>query len=270
MTNRKLDKKDVQQAAWTNVFFHHCAQNYERMMGLAFCHTLSKPLEKLYPEKEDYKKALTRHMQYYNTEPTLGSIIPGIVLGLEEGMANGESGVTEELILGTKTALMGPFAGIGDSLWGATYNSIIASIAIGLSEGGSLLGVFFFLIFHAGVGVFMKYFLFMKGYELGLNALNIITPKVTEIATTALGIAGLITVGGVAANTVNVPIAYEYVSGELVINIQSIIDKIMPGLLPLCLTIGLWWLYTKKNWSAVKAIIVLLVSTIVLVYLGIM
>ena len=62
-----------------------------------------------------------------------------------------ETELTEELILGTKTALMGPFAGIGDSLWGATYNSIIASIAIGLSEGGSLLGVVFFLIFHAGL-----------------------------------------------------------------------------------------------------------------------
>lgn len=270
MTNKKLDKKDVQQAAWTNVFFHHCAQNYERMMGLAFCHTLSKPLEKLYPEKEDYIKALQRHMQFYNTEPTLGSIIPGVVLGLEEGMANGEEGVTEELILGTKTALMGPFAGIGDSLIGATYCSIVASIAIGLSEGGSLLGVFFFLIFHAAVPVMMKYFLFIKGYELGLNALNLITPKVTEIATTALGIAGLITVGGVAANTVNVPIAYEYTSGELVVSIQSILNTIMPGLLPLCLTIGLWWLYTRKNWSAVKALVTLLVCTILLVYLGIM
>ncbi|HPW53814.1 MAG TPA: PTS system mannose/fructose/sorbose family transporter subunit IID, partial [Erysipelotrichaceae bacterium] len=186
MTNKVLTKKDVQESAWINVFFHHCAQNYERMMGLAFCHTLSKPLEKLYPEKEDYVKALERHMNYYNTEPTLGSIIPGIVLGLEEGMATGAN-VTEELIMGTKTALMGPFAGIGDSLIGATYASIVASIAIGLSEGGSLLGVLFFLIFHAAVPVLMKYGLFMKGYELGLGALDLITPKVTEIVTTGLG-----------------------------------------------------------------------------------
>lgn len=269
MTNKVLTKKDVQESAWINVFFHHCAQNYERMMGLAFCHTLSKPLEKLYPNKEDYTKALERHMNYYNTEPTLGSIIPGIVLGLEEGMATGAN-VTEELILGTKTALMGPFAGIGDSLIGATYASIVASIAIGLSEGGSLLGVLFFLIFHAGVPVLMKYGLFMKGYELGLEALDLITPKVTEIVTTGLGIAGLITVGGIAANTVNVPIALTYTSGELSISLQAILDRIMPGILPLCLTIGLWWLYTRKNWSAVKALVTLLVVSIIFVYLGIM
>jgi len=269
MTNKVLTKKDVQESAWINVFFHHCAQNYERMMGLAFCHTLSKPLEKLYPEKEDYVKALERHMNYYNTEPTLGSIIPGIVLGLEEGMATGAN-VTEELIMGTKTALMGPFAGIGDSLIGATYASIVASIAIGLSEGGSLLGVLFFLIFHAAVPVLMKYGLFMKGYELGLGALDLITPKVTEIVTTGLGIAGLITIGGIAANTVNVPIAFTYTSGELSISIQAILDRIMPGILPLCLTIGIWWLYTRKNWSAVKALVTLLIASIVLVYLGIM
>lgn len=268
MTN-KLTKKDVQQAAWTNVFFHHCAQNYERMMGLAFCHTLSKPLEKLYPEKEDYKKALQRHMNFYNTEPTLGSIIPGIILGLEEGKANGDE-VTEEMILGTKTALMGPFAGIGDSLIGATYQSIIASIAIALSADGSLLGVLFFLLFHAGGTIFMKYALFMKGYELGLKVLEILTPKVTEMATTFLGVVGLIVVGGITANTVKLPIAFQYTSGELVINIQNILDKIMPGMLPLAVTILIWYLYAKKNWSAVKVLVTMLVTVIVLVFLGIM
>ncbi|HPW53704.1 MAG TPA: PTS system mannose/fructose/sorbose family transporter subunit IID, partial [Erysipelotrichaceae bacterium] len=70
--------------------------------------------------------------------------------------------------------------------------------------------------------------------------------------------------------TVNVPIAFTYTSGELSISIQAILDRIMPGILPLCLTIGIWWLYTRKNWSAVKALVTLLIASIVLVYLGIM
>lgn len=270
MTNKvKLEKKDVRRAAWINLMFHHSAQNYERMMGLAFCHALSRPLAKLYPDKEDYKAALQRHMQFYNTEPTLGAVIPGIVLGLEEGMANGEP-VTEELILGTKTALMGPFAGLGDSLINATWDSIVASIAIGMSTNGSLLGIVFFLVFRSVIPVMMKYGLFMKGYELGLNAINLITPKITEMLTTCLGVVGLITVGGITSNTVKVPIAFTYTSGELSISLQSILDQIMPGLLPLCLTILLWWLYTRKNWSTIRALLVLLVVTIVCVYLGIM
>lgn len=271
MTNNtiKLTKADVRQASWINVFFHHCGQNYERMMGLAFCHTLEKSLAKLYPDKEEYKQALQRHMNYYNTEPTLGSIIPGIILGLEEGRANGKD-VDDELILSTKTALMGPFAGIGDSLIGAVYGTIISSIAIGLSSDGSPIGALFFMIFHAGVLVALKYGLFMKGYELGLNAVKLITPKITEIVTTGLGIVGLITVGGIASNTVKVPIALQYTSGELVVSIQEILDKIMPGILPLSLVLGIWYLYSKKNWTTTKALIAILIVIIALVFLKVM
>lgn len=268
MTN-KLDRQDVRQAAMTNLMFHHCAQNYERMMGMAFCHALSKSLEKLYPNKEDYTQALVRHMNYYNTEPTLGAIIPGIVLGLEEGKANGDD-ISEEVILGAKTALMGPLAGIGDSLVGATYMSIVASISIGLSEGGSLLGILFFLIFHAAIPAFAKYYLFIKGYDLGLKAIEILNSKVKDIATTMLGIVGLITVGGIAANSVKVPLALEYTSGELVVKVGDLFDKIMPGLLPLCLTIGIWRLYDKKGWSPVKALLTLMVVVVIFVYLKIM
>ncbi|MFR5600682.1 MAG: PTS system mannose/fructose/sorbose family transporter subunit IID, partial [Holdemania filiformis] len=88
--SKELDRKDVKNAAWTWMFFHHCAQNFERMQGLAFCHTMSKPLEKLYgDDPEELKAALTRHMQFFNTEPQLGSVIPGITIALEEARANG-------------------------------------------------------------------------------------------------------------------------------------------------------------------------------------
>ncbi len=269
MMSSKLTKKDISNSAWTYVFFHHCAQNYERMMGLAFCHTLSKPLRKIYENDEDYKAALKRHMNFFNSEPALGAIIPGIVLGLEEGRASGKD-IDDEMILSTKTALMGPFAGIGDSLIGAVYGTIVASIAIALSQDGSVLGSIFYLIFSTGVLVALKYGLFVKGYQLGLKSLELVTPQITEAITTALGIIGLITVGGIAANTVKVPIKYEFVSGELIVSIQEILDKIIPGILPLILVIGLWYLYDRKKWSTVKALIVILISVIILVFFKIM
>ena len=46
-------------------------------------------------------------MQFFNTEPQLGSVIPGITIALEEARANGGE-VDAELIMGTKNALMGP------------------------------------------------------------------------------------------------------------------------------------------------------------------
>ena len=265
-----LDKKLVRRSAWIYVFFHHSAQNYERMMGLAFAHTLERPLRQLYPDDNDYSLALQRHMQYFNSEPTLGAVIPGIVLALEEGKANG-SGVTEELIISTKTSLMGPLAGIGDSLIGSVYGTIVASIAIGLSiESGSLLGPILYMILSAGVLVGIKYGLFVKGYELGLNSIKHLTSNLTETLTMGLNVVGLITVGGITANTVNIPIKWEFVSGELVLPLQEILDKIMPGLLPLVLTIGVGYLYSKKNWSTVKTLFVIIAAVFVLVFAGIL
>lgn len=265
-----LNIKEVRKSAWTYVFFHHSAQNYERMMGLAFAHTLQRPLRILYKNDEDYKEALLRHMQYFNSEPTLGAVIPGIVLALEEGKAGGAD-VSEELILSTKTALMGPLAGIGDSLIGSVYGTIVASIAIGLSiETGSLIGPILYMILSAGVLVGIKYGLFVKGYKMGLNAIKLLTSELTNTLTMALSIIGLITVGGITANTVNVPIKWEYVSGELVISLQNILDQIMPGVVPLILTIGIWYLYSRKNWSTVKTLLVLLISVFVLVFIGIL
>ena len=115
MEGSLLTRKDIDKAAWSYIFFAQATQNFERMMGLAFCHVMEPVLKKLYGEgTEEYQKALERHMQFYNTEPQLGALIPGITIAMEEARAKGEN-VSEELIVNTKNALMGPFAGIGDS-----------------------------------------------------------------------------------------------------------------------------------------------------------
>lgn len=268
----KLTKKDVSKAAWYWTFFHHCTQNYERMMGLAFCATLAKPLKKLYgSDKEGLSDALTRNMAFFNTEPQLGSLIPGMTLALEEAKANGEP-VDPEVITSTKSALMGPFAGIGDSILVGTYNPILLSIGIGLSAGGSPIGaIFFFLTWTISV-VALKYFGFIKGYSMGMDAVtNLLHSGLKEKIVTALNIIGLIVIGGVASTTVAAPIKLAFVAGEMNVEIQaSILDKILPGLVPMLLTLLCYWLIDKKGWSANKIILLILAIAAVCVPLGIM
>lgn len=268
----KLTKKDVSKAAWYWTFFHHCTQNYERMMGLAFCATLAKPLKKLYgSDKKGLSDALTRNMAFFNTEPQLGSLIPGMTLALEEAKANGEP-VDPEVITSTKSALMGPFAGIGDSILVGTYNPILLSIGIGLSAGGSPIGaIFFFLTWTISV-VVLKYFGFIKGYSMGMDAVtNLLHSGLKDKIVTALNIIGLIVIGGVASTTVAAPIKLAFVAGEMNVEIQaSILDKILPGLVPMLLTLLCYWLIDKKGWSANKIILLILAIAAVCVPLGIM
>lgn len=271
---RLLNKKDINRAALSYIFFAQATQNFERMMGLAFCHVMEPILKKLYRNKpEEYQRALKRHMQFYNTEPQLGALIPGITIAMEEARAQGED-VSEELIVNTKNALMGPFAGIGDSLLVGTYSPILLSIAMSMCmDDGNPVGPIFFCVVWLTTIVGLQWFLFHKGYSMGLDAANTFfrNKSLTNKITTGLTMMGLVVIGGVAATTVKAGMIYKFVSGDLAIGIQEqVFDKIMPALLPLCVTLAVWYLMDKKKWSANKIILGIVVFAAVMVLLGVM
>ena len=141
-----LSKKDVRKCYVNWITFALGCQNMERMMAPAFVRMFGLVSEKLYDSKEEQQKLLDRHTQFFNTEEAFGSIIPGVILGMEEKRAEGEE-IPDELIQSTKTALMGPFAGMGDSLIGGTLRPILCSIAMGLSAStGSIAGPLFYCV----------------------------------------------------------------------------------------------------------------------------
>ena len=267
----KLTKKDVSKASWRWIFFALSSHNYERMMGTGYAHALSGALEKLYKDdKEGLKKALKRNLSFFNTEPQLGAIIPGISLALEESYATTNS-IDEDVLISTKNALMGPLAGIGDSILVGTLNPILLSIGIGLSTNGSPIGPLTFLVLWVGIVLTMRYWLFIKGYTLGLDAIKILSnEQIKNKMTTALTMIGLIVIGGVAATTIKAPITLEYVAGDMKINLQEICDKIMPNLFPLVIALISYFLVDKKGWSTNKLLIGILIFAAIMVALGVM
>lgn len=266
-----LTDADVRKAAWRYIFWHQCGQNYERMQGLAFGHVLAKPLAKLYKNnKKEYIDSLVRHVQYYNSNPNIGALVPGITLALEEARAKGEP-VTTDLIVNTKNSLMGPLAGIGDPLISSVYCSIVASLCISLSVAtGSLFGPALYLLLSTGVLVGIKYFCFVTGYKMGIRVVKLLTAELTNTVTLALSVVGVITIGGITSSIVKMPIAFEYVTGETAIVVQDMLDTIMPGILPFAMTILVWFLYAKRNWSTVKALLLVCVISFLFVITGIM
>jgi PTS system mannose-specific IID component len=272
--NALLNKKDINKAAWSYIFFAQATQNFERMMGLAFCHVMEPILKKLYKNNpEEYKKSLQRHMQFYNTEPQLGALIPGITIAMEEAKAKGED-ISEELIVNTKNALMGPFAGIGDSMIIGTYSPILLSIAMSMCiNDGNPIGPLFFCAVWLTTIVGLQWYLFHKGYYMGIGAANLFftNKALADKITTGLTMMGLIVIGGVAATTVKASIIFQYVSGDMTLSLQEqIFDRIMPGVLPLLLTLSVWYLMDKKKWSAAKVVLAIIVFAAVMVFFGIM
>lgn len=245
---KKLTKSDLMKV-FLRTQFYQVSWTYERFQNLCYCYCMVPILKRLYPEKEELSTALTRHMEYFNTNPIMASPVLGVNAAMEESMVHG-SGITEEAITSTKVALMGPFAGIGDSVFWGILRPMFAAIAAGIASQGNLMGpIFFFLAFNI-VRVFVRYYGLILPYKQGTNFISMFHGGEQKFVK-AISVLAYTVIGGLVARwtTINIPVQlYSFVvSGKTVTTtIQDQLNAIMPNLLPLALTFFVYWLLKKK------------------------
>ena len=205
------------------------------------------PFFKKYYNEDGVKENILRHFTWYNTEPIAGSLIFGIVLGLEERKAIHDD-VDGEAITAIKSSLMGPVAGIGDSLIQATLIPILITLTIAISgENGSALGPIFYIVALLAIVLSFGYVLYQQGYKLGKESVNFFgNVGITDI-TKAVGMFGLIVIGALASSRVSIPlkIAFEN-NGEQVLLVDKL-NTIFPNIIGLSLVLFFFWLLKKKK-----------------------
>ena len=117
----KLTNRDL----W-KVFLHQLTirgtNNYERQQNAGFTEAMMPVIEKYYEDPEEKKEAYARHMEYFLTNDITSAIPVGVAAAMEERYAT-EGDIDPDSINAVKTALMGPLAGLGDSLkrYGQTH-----------------------------------------------------------------------------------------------------------------------------------------------------
>lgn len=256
-----LKKSDVVKSFWIWVFFAVSNYNYERLMANAFVHALSPVLKKLYGhDEEELKEALERHLVFYNTEPHFGSIIGGMTVAMEEQRAQGKP-ISSQMINSLKTGLMGPVAGIGDTLWQGTLIPITVSFGISFGATGNLMGPLFYATVMPGIMLVLAYNLWMKGYLLGREGVQKLLAgnMLQKVMSTAQTMGGIV-LGGLAASFVTLSSPLSLKLGDSALSIQTdVLDKLLLGLLPLSITFLTLFLLNKK----MKSTTVLLILTIV-------
>lgn len=145
MEERKLTRKDLRRC-WRAWMMHNLSSmSFERLESFGFCLSMLPVAKKLYPDPVQRTEMLRRHASFYNTEPQIGAIVNGMALGLEEKKANGEP-IDGETINTLKVGLMGPIAGIGDSMIPGMLIPILLSIGMALAAGGNILGPLFYTV----------------------------------------------------------------------------------------------------------------------------
>ncbi|WP_145531256.1 PTS system mannose/fructose/sorbose family transporter subunit IID [Yersinia kristensenii] len=265
----KLDKSTLNRC-WLNWAMHNITvASYDRMEGHGFVKALMPAVEKMYPgDIAKQVEVLKPHTAYFNTEPQLGAIVTGIVVGMEEQRANGEP-VDANSIQTIKNSLMGPIAGIGDSSIQGTLIPILLSIAISLSYGGSMLGPLFYIIVFNVLIISLSYRAFHSGYRLGVKSVDYFVSENANKIRECMSIIGVTVIGGIASSYINLSTSLKFTSGGVNIDAQKILDGIFPNLLPLLAVLGVWLLLTKFKLSVVKTMLVTLLISGVGAFIGI-
>lgn len=254
MTNsKKLTKQDINKVFVRNLFSIQWGWNYEKMQGLGYAYTIMPALKRLYEDDpEKMTKALQTQLGFFNTTPAMSHLIVGADMGLEE-----EFGIEDEMaITGLKTGLMGPFAGVGDTVFIAIYRAIVFSIAAYMAQGGQVVGLLIPLIAGLAV-VWVRYKFTWIGYHQGKKIATEFADKM-KVFTDAAAILGLTVVGGLIPSVITYKLDLTYTMGEVTLSVQEMLDKILPGLVPLGIVFLSYWLLGKKKMNSTRLIFVLI------------
>lgn len=267
--NSLITKSDMRKTFWRSFPLQGCF-NYERMQNVGFCYSMIPVLKRLYPEKEKAREALKRHLSFFNTTPQVVSFITGACVALEEQNKKSEEGFDIESITALKAALMGPIAGIGDSFFWGTFRIIAAGVGCGLAAKGSILGAVLFLLIFNIPHYLVRYYGLKMGYKSGISFIETAQSSgMVEILTNCAKIIGLCVVGAMIASMVSFSTPLVLNIGETKVGIQEVFDQILPKILPLVLTFGIYGLL-KKGHKTVTVMLGIIVVSILCAFLGIL
>lgn len=238
-----INKKELVRAWARWEYYNESCYNYERMQGIGFCTAMVPVINKIYKDdKEGLIHALKRHSMFFNTDHNFGGMILGICTSMEEQKKLGAD-IPDEAFVSLKSGLMGPCAGIGDTLSQVVLIPVLSVIFINLATQGAIWApiaytILFLSIFY-GVGYWMLFLGYKSGGETVIRLMESgLFNKVIEIAEIlGCAVAGALICSYVTFNW-NIVMIQE---GVEIFNLQTgVFDAIVPNLMPLVLTMGVY------------------------------
>lgn len=257
-----LSKQELNQISRRWILTSQLTWNYERMMGSGYMFAMIPLLRKLYKNPEERKEMMKTHIQFFNTTPHMG----GFILGIDAATEESEGYKAKEAVKGLKTGLMGPFAGVGDTLFGVLFPTIFGSIAAYMAQNGNPTGVVIWLIANMLILLF-RYVSVSIGYREGVKIISSAKDKL-DAMTAAATLLGVTVVGALIPTVVKANVVAKFTSGEVTMEGQEILNQIMPCLVPVLVVAGVYWLLGRKKMTSTKAILLVIVLSIVAYAVG--
>ena len=158
-----------------------------------------------------------------------------------------EDDFDKESINGVKLGLMGPLAGVFDSFFWGTLKVIAAGVGVSLALKGSILGPLLFLLIFNIPHFMLRYYLTFIGYSAGNRFLqNLAKSNIMDKLTKGASILGLMVVGAMPAMLMPIKTPLNIGSAESQVAVQTVLDQLVPNMLPLVLTFMVYYFVTRN------------------------
>src|SRR5690554_6810588 len=236
--DNKITKRDLNKVFWRlQIFGLGLTINYTTAQAIAFLTAIGPALKRIYhgEPKEVRVAAMQRHLEYFLSQNTATGMILGITIALEETSPPED----KEAVVAVKTGMMGPLAGIGDSVFKLTIQAIAGSIGAAYALQGQFMGAILMFVIYNGINIAIKYYGLMMGYEKGMEFItqgdhSRMMKTIVNFST----MVGIIVLGALISSSVKINLGYELVVQETIVNFQQLLDGVMPKLMPLLITLG--------------------------------
>ncbi len=259
MSETSLTKKDLSKVLHRYVWARQSPFNYETMQSGGWVYAIHPAMAKIYNNDPEILAAKYRqHFRFYNTHPWMGNIILGACLAIE---STKEPDCTETAV-DLRTALMGPLAGLGDSIIWVILPTVLGAIAAYQAQAGSILGWFLAEAVQMVIWMFF-YKAFYIAYDKGIEFVTSRSESLSHL-TSAATIVGLAVVGALTASIVNVKFGITWTVGDLTQNLDDLLNSIVPHFANVVTMLLMYYLVSKKNMSTGKLVLWTIVVAIFL------
>jgi PTS system mannose-specific IID component len=223
--------------------------NFERMQNAGFVYGLLPLFRKLYPDPEQRKEIIMRHLGFFNTNPYMAPIIFGLVMSMERDISGGRK-LSHESVVAVRTNIAGPLGAIGDNFFWATWRPFTALLSISLillyydydTLQGTWLAPLFFLVTYNMIHLPFRYWSLVISYRHYDRIIKVIADLEFQRAVRIIRIIGLAVLLMVLVlyGTEYLPTASDITVACAVLAVSIVFNclRISPGIILVAIALG--------------------------------
>lgn len=159
---------DYISKAFFRSFLIQSSWSFERMQSLGFFYSVAPAIRAIHKTEDKFKEACRRHLEFFNTNPYMAPAIIGAIIRLEE------DGASDDDIKGLKSALMGAYGALGDSLFWSSLRPLAAVSGVIFALLGFVWAPVVFLVIFNLPHIFIRGYGIIMGHKMGIGIVSTI------------------------------------------------------------------------------------------------